>query len=289
MTPVFIFENFVPSISFLANPLYPSDNAFDFLLCTRVDTGTTAYNGPTSGIPTFNLGVSENQFSTFTVLHGSYFTDWSNSTVFSLALVNHYENNAQTNLNDGTVIPLLFRVGGFINSNDLAGGASGIAVLLDQNVNVQAFPLANLLQPNRVYGGGSDATATFSVTSNTGLASDLPSDGDYYPAFNGIFIKTSVTAAAEFNFFVPVTAQSSSNFIKSAMVAFYSDGALPEQHVPISVFKAHGVLNWGLSNKAPTLYGYGTFMRLTRGTTAGSLSSFSGNGSNSEALNQYGS
>lgn len=67
-------------------------------------------------------------------------------------------------MNDGTVIPLLFRVGGFINSNDLAGGASGIAVLLDQNVNVNSFPVASALQPNRVYGGGSDSTATFSVT-----------------------------------------------------------------------------------------------------------------------------
>lgn len=60
VTPVFAFENFVPSASFNANPLYPSDNAFDFLLCTRADTGAIAYAGPTSATPTFNIGINEN-------------------------------------------------------------------------------------------------------------------------------------------------------------------------------------------------------------------------------------
>lgn len=73
MTPILAFNNFVPSASFNANPLYPSDYHFDFLLCTRMDTGLTAWNGPTVATPTFNIGVSENQFSTFTVIHGNYF------------------------------------------------------------------------------------------------------------------------------------------------------------------------------------------------------------------------
>ena len=60
-----------------------------------MDTGTTAWAGPSSNIATFNIGVNENQFSTFTVIHGAIFSDYdhsANPTKFRLAIVNHYED-----------------------------------------------------------------------------------------------------------------------------------------------------------------------------------------------------